>query len=108
MTDCPCTISKPVTTATPSTVLYTSCPESESYTTPGTSTSAPASSPTWTYSNPLTVSWSSGYSAPVGTGTGVPKPPAATTSLMTANNAGSNKVGAMMVGAVAGVVALAL
>jgi hypothetical protein len=90
---------------TPSTVLYTSCPpgaeSSPANNAPPAST--PANPP---YSNPLTISFAT-PTPPAGgfaTGTGVyPTKPA-----MFTGAASANKVGGMLIGAMAGVVAMAL
>jgi len=101
---------KPIkpTSAPASTVLYTSCPPSESGKSSAPITKSIPPVVTGTYSNPLTVVYSStpgagknsGYAS--GTGTAV-KP----TSPVFTGAAGANKVG-VMVGAVAGLAALAL
>jgi hypothetical protein len=90
---------------TPSTVLYTSCPpgaESSPANAPPAST--PANPP---YPNPLTITNATPIMTPNGgfaTGTAVyPTQPA-----MITGAARANKVGGMLVGAVAGIVAMAL
>jgi len=110
ITDCPCTLTKPVikvpvtsvpaviVPASSSTVLYTSCPSSATVSTAPVLKSLEAKSSTF-YSNPLTVAYSTGAVKPTGSS---PSSPAVFTGA-----ANANKVG-VMVGAVAGLAALAL
>lgn len=93
ITDCPCTLTKSVTT-----IDYTSCGEGEV-------TSAPTVAPTVA---PPAVEPSPTHNAPVGPGTSVPTAPSHSPSFVPSNGAGSNKAAAgLAVAAVAGVVALA-
>jgi hypothetical protein len=90
--------------ATPSTVLYTSCPPTSS------GEEATATSPAQipannapVYVNPLAVSYTATVK-PTGTGSYTVKPAAAQYT----GAASANKIGSFIVGAVAGVAALAL
>ncbi|KAH7383729.1 hypothetical protein BKA64DRAFT_167712 [Cadophora sp. MPI-SDFR-AT-0126] len=102
ITDCPCTITKPVQHPTASTVLYTSCPPEAS-----SKSQAPQPEPPKptapTYSNPLTVVYPTPN--PVHTASYTPTQPTYPTEFTGA--ASANKVGTLMVGAAA-LAALAL
>ncbi|KAH6716928.1 hypothetical protein BKA61DRAFT_314999 [Leptodontidium sp. MPI-SDFR-AT-0119] len=111
ITDCPCTVTKPVKPyPTASTVLYTSCPPEASTKKEAT---YPAESPKTTgpaYTNPLTAVYPTATDkmsagVPVGTASYTPTKPTYPTTYTGA--ASANKVGSLMVGAAA-LAALAL
>lgn len=99
ITDCPCTITKPIVHPVASTVLYTSCPPEASSKSQAPHPEPPKSTGP-AYSNPLTVVYPSvTEKKPVGTASYTPTQATYPTQFTGAAHA--NKVGSLMVGAAA-------
>jgi len=105
ITDCPCTLTKPVVIPT-STVLYTSCPPSSSSPAAVTRSIAPASSISG-YVNLLTPIYSTGAPTKVSGFAGANSTTASVQPLYT-GAASINKAGRLVIGTFAGLIALAL